>query len=118
MERAGIMGFGIFGILFSLFFLVVFLFIVGVFIYVVSTNIKKANHNKNSPRLTVGAKVVAKRDQVRGENTYTFYFATFEFESGDRIELEMEGQESGMLVEGDSGQLTFQGTKFISFTRS
>jgi len=117
MERAGIMGFSIFGILFSLFFLVVFIFIIGMFIYVISTNVKKSNSNKNSPRLTVDAKVVSKRDQVRGENTFTFYFATFEFESGDRVELEMSGQESGMLVEGDTGQVTFQGTKFLGFVR-
>lgn len=111
-------GFGAFGIIFSLFFVVVFVFIVGMFIYVISTNVKKANSNRNSPRLSVDATVVSKRDQVRGENTYTYYFATFEFESGDRTELELQGQESGMLVEGDRGQLTFQGTKFISFVRN
>ncbi len=111
-------GFGAFGILFTLFFLLVFVFIVGMFIYVISTNVKKANNNRNSPRLTVDAKVVSKRDQVRGENTFTYYFATFEFESGDRIELEMQGQESGMVVEGDAGSLTFQGSKFISFSRT
>lgn len=117
METSSAFGFGIFGIVFSFFFIVIFLLVIATFIFVITTNVKKANKNKNSPKLTVDAKVVSKRDQVRGENTYTFYFATFEFESGDRIELEMQGQESGMLVEGDTGSLTFQGSKFVSFSR-
>ena len=33
----------------------------------------------------------------------TDYFVTFEVESGDRMEFEVNGQASGMLVEGDDG---------------
>lgn len=117
MEQAGFIGFGAFGLIFILMFIVVSLFIIGVFIYIVTTHAKKANYNKNSPELCIWATVVSKREQVRGENTYTFYFATFEFKNGDRIELELKGQESGMLVEGDQGQLTYKGLKFIDFER-
>lgn len=113
MNVGGGMGFGAFGIVFG----IVFIFIVIVFIYAISKSIMTATNNKNSPRLTVAAKVVSKRDQVRGENSYTNYFATFEFENSDRLELEVKGQESGMLVEGDKGQLTFQGSKYVSFVR-
>ncbi len=38
-------------------------------------------------------------------------------ESGDRIELCVSGAEYGMLVEGDTGRLTFQGTRYLSFER-
>ena len=47
----------------------------------------------------------------------TRYFATFQVESGDRMELQMSGQDYGMLVEGDRGRLTFQGTRYLDFQR-
>ncbi|WP_396954526.1 DUF2500 domain-containing protein [Neobacillus sp.] len=46
------------------------------------------------------------------------YFATFEVESGDRIEFEVMVTEYGMLVEGDNGQLAFQGTRYHGFIRA
>jgi len=49
--------------------------------------------------------------------TSTRYFATFQVESGDRMELQMNGQDYGMLVEGDRGRLTFQGTRYLDFQR-
>jgi len=39
-------------------------------------------------------------------------------ESGDRFELQLQGQEYGLLVEGDRGKLTFQGTRFLEFQRT
>ena len=45
------------------------------------------------------------------------YFVTFEVASGDRMELAMSGREYGLLVEGDRGQLTFQGSRYLSFDR-
>ncbi|WP_412104691.1 MULTISPECIES: DUF2500 domain-containing protein [Viridibacillus] len=43
---------------------------------------------------------------------------TFEVQSGDRIELPVSGREYGILVEGDFGLLTFQGTRYKSFERN
>jgi hypothetical protein len=45
------------------------------------------------------------------------YFVTFQVESGDRMELVVNGSEYGMLAEGDFGELIFQGTRYLSFTR-
>lgn len=85
--------------------------------------------NDASPRLTVPASVVTKRAQVgtthhhnaatnTGGTYYnTKYFATFQFESGDRLELSVSPGEYGMLVEGDRGQLSFQGTRYLGFAR-
>ena len=42
---------------------------------------------------------------------------TFQVESGDRMELSVNGPEYGMLAEGDVGELTFQGTRYLSFER-
>jgi len=38
-------------------------------------------------------------------------------ESGDRMELHVAGHEFGMLIEGDRGMLTFQGTRYLGFER-
>lgn len=48
----------------------------------------------------------------------TTYYVTFEVKSGNRIELIVSGQEFGMLVEGDCGELTFQGTRYKAFERN
>lgn len=42
---------------------------------------------------------------------------TFEFENNERLELKVPGKEYGLMVEGDTGTLSFQGTRFISFIR-
>ena len=84
------------------------------------------NRNNHAPRLTVAATVVAKRGHIthhhhggdiHHSSSSTTYYATFQFESGDRLELHIPHHEFGYLVEGDRGQLTFQGTRFLSFER-
>ena len=117
-------GFGAFGALFCL----VFLFVIGVFVATAIKGIGEWSKNNNSPRLTVPATVVSKRTNVTrhrhgGANghthhhTSTTYYVTFQVESGDRMELHLAGQEYGLLVEGDTGKLTFQGTRYLGFQR-
>lgn len=118
------MGFGIFGVLFSVGFLLVAVFI----ILTAVKGIGQWNKNNHSPRLTVPATVVAKRTNVTRHldgspngmqqyHSYTAYYATFQVESGDRMELRLAGNEYGMLVEGDQGKLSFQGTRYLGFER-
>ena len=89
------------------------------------------NINNNSPVLTVAAKLVAKRTKVDSHvhthgtevathhfSNSTIYYVTFEVDSGDRIELKVPGGEFGVLVEGDTGRLTFQGTRYKGFDRN
>lgn len=111
-------GFGAFGAIFT----VMFVLVIGMFIVTAVKGIGEWNKNNNSPRLTVPAVVVTKRTNVHrsgGEHhhTSTTYYVTFEVESGDRMELRMDGNEYGLLVEGDSGLLTFQGTRYLGFER-
>ena len=73
--------------------------------------------NNNSPRLSCEAVVVAKRTKVWGDHSRTTYFATFQFESGDRLELQIPRDRFGYLVEGDKGKLHFQGARFLDFER-
>ncbi|WP_028977286.1 DUF2500 domain-containing protein [Sporolactobacillus terrae] len=77
--------------------------------------------NKQKPRLRVPAQVVGKRTGTAGGNerpVITHYYATFEMESGDRIEFEVSGSEYGMLAEGDHGMLEFQGTRYLGYQRN
>ena len=113
--------FAIFPIIFSLMFLLIF----GVVIFGLIKGISQWNKNNHSPRLTVPATVVAKRTNVthhhganHGVHHSTSYYVTFQVESGDRMELHMAGHQYGLLVEGDRGKLTFQGTRFLSFERT
>ena len=116
------MGFGAFGVMFT----IMFVLFIGIFVVVIVRGIGQWNKNNNSPRLTVPATVVSKRADVShrhhaGEHhhthTSTSYYVTFEVESGDRMELHMSGTEYGLLIEGDKGNLSFQGTRYLGFER-
>jgi len=113
-------------VVFEFMFFIVFALVIGTFIVAGVNGIKQWNKNNQSPRLTVPATIVGKRMDVShhhhaGEHHHshssTSYYVTFQVESGDRIELHMTGQEYGMLVEGDHGRLTFQGTRYLGFER-
>ena len=113
--------------LFSIMFFLVFFLVFGMMIATAVKGIGQWNKNNNSPRLTVEATVVAKRTNVahhHHNNTgvhhtthSTTYYATFQVESGDRMELQMAGHEFGLLVEGDRGRLSVQGTRYLGFER-
>lgn len=124
MELFGF-GFGMFQIM----FLLMFLLVTGTIIMNLIKEIGEWNKNNHSPRLSVPATVVAKRTHVSrhrsgGANghhhhhTSTTYYVTFEVESGDRMELHLSGPEYGLLVEGDMGELSFQGTRYLGFERT
>ena len=106
--------------IFPIFFFLIFGLVLTIFFYVLVTNIAQTSKNNHSPRLTVHATVVGKRDRHthhRNGGHSTSYYVTFQVESGDRMELCVMGQEYGLLCEGDRGQLTFQGTRYLSFER-
>lgn len=119
------MGFDLFRIMFTL----TFVLVISMFVVTAVRGIREWNNNNHSPRLTVPATVVAKRTNVSrhhhgGANghhhhtTSTSYYVTFQVESGDRMELHVAGTEYGMLIEGDSGNLSFQGTRYLGFERN
>ena len=109
--------FGIIEFIFPIMFLGVFGLVIGVLVSTLVKNAKAERKNDASPRLTSAATVVTKRTHVRGDHAHTTYFATFQFESGDRLELQIPRDRFGYLVEGDSGKLHFQGTRFLDFER-
>ena len=118
------LGFNLFGVMFT----IMFVLVIGMFLVTAVKGISQWNKNNHSPRLTVPATVVAKRTNVTrhhhgGANGHhhhhasTSYYVTFQVESGDRMELHVAGTEYALLIEGDSGNLTFQGTRYLGFER-
>lgn len=119
--------FGGFGIIFIL----IFSFVIGNILFAIGKGLYTWNENNHSPQLTLLATVVAKRADVSynhhpmgGDASYgyhtsssTSYFVTFEFIDGERVELSVKGKVYGMIVEGDRGELSFQGSRFLSFER-
>ena len=77
--------------------------------------------NEQSPRLTVPAKIVDKRRKTHhhhsgGHHHHSHsYYVTFQVESGDRMELRVLRMEYGVLQVGESGKLSFQGTRYLDF---
>ena len=108
---------------------VIFVLVFGIIIVTMVRGVGEWNKNNHSPKLSVPAKVVSRRTAVSRHHhhqgngmhhthTATSYYATFQVESGDRIEFLVSGTEYGMLAEGDSGELTFQGTRYLNFQRN
>ena len=106
----------------------IFLIVISMFIVTFIKSFKQWNKNNNSPVLTVDVKVVTKRinvtrhhhggaDDFHHTTTSSRYYVTFEVSSGDRMEFLVPGSEYGVIAENDTGKLTFQGTRYLSFER-
>ncbi|MCL2084208.1 MAG: DUF2500 domain-containing protein [Oscillospiraceae bacterium] len=107
-----------------------FFAVLGVIIFTAVRGIIGWSRNNAQPRIPAEAKVAAKRADVSHHRHHTagdhhhahtsastVYYITFEFLSGDRMELHVPAREYGLIAEGDGGILTSQGTRFISFER-
>lgn len=84
--------------------------------------------SKEQPSRIVAAEVTGKREHtarqaycrtcaVQPSEMVTTHYVTFRIDGGEQVELVVPGQEYGALCEGDSGMLSFQGTRFLSFER-
>ncbi|MFC7785188.1 DUF2500 domain-containing protein [Rossellomorea sp. GCM10028870] len=99
---------------------IVFVIVISFILFSIIKGVGEWSKNNQSPVINVRAKVLAKRTAVRGggeTRAYSQYFVTFEVDSGDRMELKAKDTEYGMLVEGDQGELNFQGSRYLGFVR-
>jgi len=114
-----------FGAVFPVVFMVMFALVLAVFVVTIVRALREKRQNDNAPRLTVEARVTGRRSETTHHHdqntnvthTSTDYYATFEVESGDRMEFRISGPEYGQLAEGDEGRLSFQGTRYLGFVR-
>ena len=98
-----------------LFIALIFIIVISFIAITIFSGLIQWKRNNDQARLSVLAKLVTKRTDTRSENTW--YYATFEVESGDRMEFGLSGKEFGTLAEGDVGTLQFQGTRYLGFER-
>ncbi len=127
------MGFDLMFSIVPVFIFIIFAIVIVGIITTAVRGVSQWSRNNASPRLTVEAAVVGKRIDVThhqhanagdqtGAHGYhttssTSYYVTFQVESGDRMEFSVSGAEYGMLIEGDRGRLSFQGTRYLGFER-
>ena len=112
-------GFTIFSIL-PFMFIIVFAIIIFAIITSAVTSLRTKAINDAAPRLKSQAKIISKRTSVhgmQGGHTTTDYFITFEFEDSSRQEFQVNDYEYGTLIEGDSGILEHQGSRYLGFER-
>lgn len=83
--------------------MIIFVLVISVLILTLVKGISTWNKNNHFPRLCVKATIVSKRSDVSHH---------MHGNAGD-----MSGSEFGMLAEGDVGELTFQGSRYLGFER-
>lgn len=105
-----------------------FVAVIGIIALSVGRGLLQWGRNNKQPVLTVDSRIVSKRTEINQRHTHepndqmtshtnTVYYITFEVESGDRMEFPVSGKQFGLCAEGDTGRLTFQGTRFKGFER-
>lgn len=112
---------------FDFIFNLIFIIIIICFITILGTAIKNFIEylsNKTKDKVSVKATVISKRmnvsyayNEMNMSNNYTTYYIGFEFINGEREEFTVKGRIYNLLIEGDKGNLTIQGTRFIDFKR-
>lgn len=113
--------FGMFALI-PLFILVVFVLVVGGIFLGIARNFMEWQTNNGLPELSVFVRVATKRQHVSGggndSSASTSYYATFETLADSlRQEFAINSTQFSALAEGDTGQLTYQGTRFKGFVR-
>lgn len=103
--------------------------VVGSFVFAAGKGLAQWSSNNAQPVQRVPAKIVARRTNLdvsshhhddhphHHTSTSSQYYATFELENGQRLEFQVPDKEAGLLLEGDEGQLTCQGTRYLGFAR-
>ncbi len=103
------------------FVMLIFVLVIGFFVFVIIKGLVGWSKNNASPLTTVNSTVIGRRTEVWGgsgdSSASTNYYITFETEYGERIEMYVSGTDYGLIVEGDRGRLSYQGTRFKGFER-
>jgi len=77
---------------------------------------KKAVYNMEAT--VKGKRTLVEPDPENPNVPRTRYFVTFHKRDGNRIEMEVPGEDYGLTAEGDEGVLVWQGDEYIVFKRT
>ncbi len=120
---------------FPIIFLIAFVIVAGIIIINIISALRTWISNNRHPVLAEFAKVKGKRTKIWSHHsrsahnrnrsrlnhhthTRTQYFITFENEDGNRQEFQVSERDFGQIAEEDTGNLTYQGTRFKHFERT
>jgi hypothetical protein len=96
--------------------------VIGGFLYVIIKGLSTWLANNATQIISQRCRIVDKRTEVWGgsgdSSASTNYYLTFEFEDHTRKELHVSAKHYGLMVSGDQGELSYQGTRFKEFKRS
>lgn len=98
----------------------------GVAIYQIALGVREWNHNNRQPVTDLSATVASKRKEAEEELTPSDdnhfpqspppqYFVTFTLDTGESREFLVTELKYDALRVGDSGTLSFQGTRYLGF---
>ena len=83
--------------------------------------------NDTLPVLTTRATLVSKRKEIMAQPPginpknqippSTTFFASFRLPDSQTVEVQVDNVQFTALTEGESGRLTYQGTRFLSFVK-
>jgi len=102
------------------------IFYIGIFVAIVLIlsiiNTVVLKPNESFHKSTKSAVVVSKRTSTSGRGgkynrIKTLYFVTFELDDKSRLEIKLEGKQSGLVVEGDRVLITVYGSEKIGYKR-
>lgn len=72
----------------------------------------------NMEAVVKGKRTLIEPDPENPSVSRTTYFLTFHKRDGNRIELQVPGEDYGLAAEGDEGILVWQGDEFVVFKRT
>jgi hypothetical protein len=95
-----------------------FMSMFGFILFLIVKGMARWSDNNSQPVRSERARILARRTSTSGGNhVSTSYYLTFELPTGERREFAVGGSEYGMLVQHDTGLLTYQGTRYKGFQR-
>lgn len=107
---------------------VIFVVVIVMFIVYAVKGLSEWSSNNQQPVHAEPVIVRGKRTHIWGgghhhghghvhSGSRTSYYVTFEYEDGERREFMVSGRVYGQMAEGDTGTLTYQGTRYHNFER-
>ena len=114
------MGMSLFAVVFFGFIVLFFVVFFGAIALAVVRGLRRRAQDDAAPIEELPARLVGRRQENRGggeTRIVTKHFVTFELNSGQRLELEVSGEQYGQLIEGDRGVLRRKGSRFLGFDR-
>lgn len=97
------------------------LLFIAFFVFIIIKMLRIWLSNNASPLISASCTAVTKRSEVWGgsgdTSASTSYYVTFQFDDGSRLEFQVMNRDFGLIVEGDRGEILYQGTRFKEFKR-